>query len=262
MHRALIAFILGTVVLLTMQAVARGGEPEPPDGDLCDPPYDRVMSIALSREPVASLLVAPETSWSFETGVLLRILGSAGDTAPDVSKALEGDLVRADVTPLLPCFPMRLWKRDAALAQGHVVLAVLLVRSDGSIGTTAGWPVVDEQGEAMLASELTRERSVGSLRVRLSDDATRTIDELVQAGRSFVEPEPSPRPEGVPTIDYARVNPDFGTDSGHPSGVALPQTGADGDRPKAWAPFAGGALATVLVATAGIALRFVRRRAR
>jgi hypothetical protein len=93
-----------------------------------------------------------------------------------------------------------------AAAQHQLVVAVLVTVQD-RVATLGGWRVVDAEGNPVVEG-LFPARDLDHLRAVIENDQSLTIADLLRAGRDYVEPTPTPFPEGIPTIDPNLVGPD------------------------------------------------------
>ena len=172
---------------LALEVVGNAQEPPPlsPDDALCPKPEPgRAAKLALDDDSVMIAIVEATAPRNLEDGTPVRVIRI-------VEGALNAPVTVADRQPTLECLSRGIW------IEGRPVIGVFLV-AEGEFITLVAWPFVDER--AVVNGE------------RL------TVEELLELGRTFVEPTPTPLPPGVPPPPTL-VPPD----SGRPQ--QLPSTG-------------------------------------
>lgn len=245
---------------LVVQGVsAQEGTPFDAAPELCNPPHDRLVSLALKDEGLFVAVVSPQSMWTYDEGVLLTVHTFLEDPPQD-SRLASGDVIRADVGPIAVCFPQRAYTREGSGTFAELVVVVVRAHSDGTFMTRSGYRVLDPEGAPVLASAIASDSAtISELSVELYDKRVITIDALMEDGRIFVEPTATPWPEGIPTIDPILVGPDSGVVGGGPDVEGLPATGGESGEGKPWAPYVAGIAAVALVFAGGVALRLRRR---
>jgi hypothetical protein len=176
-------------VVLAVVAVAVGvmlgrGTPGAGAAGLC-PPHDPARAIHLALGDAGAFIGVVEAlgERDLDAGTPVRVVEVvAGEQA-------TGETV-ADRQPTLACLSDGLW------GPGQAAFGAFL-RADGEIYTLAAWPYVD--GEVHVGDERY------------------TIAELMALGEAYVEPTPTPLPEGVPTPPLVEP-PHSGT-------ITMPATG-------------------------------------
>lgn len=216
MKTGALALSLAVALLGLLTTVGNGQEP-PPSQDLCDPDPVRALHVALydtveGSTGYATVAVASAVSaYTYESGVMLEIHEIVDQPFP-AELVTEGNLIRTDVQSPAACFPIRAWS-DAS------VKVAIFVVSQGTVQTIGSWPIVSLNGTPLDGDSLTEDGATAEL-VALPSGETRALDEILDAARAYVEPTPTPFPEGVPTPNL--TPPDAGPP---PGGVTLPSTG-------------------------------------
>jgi hypothetical protein len=230
------------------------GEPTPPPSppgfpDLCAPKDPaRAINVAMKRGPELGIefviaVASPLTKYGWETGIEVEI-----------HRVLVGEFTlqstKSDVHGT-DCIAERVWE------SGEPVLGIFFIspEDETTLYVTEGWPLKSAAGEELAKDSPSLASEPEALQVQLWDGGTVTVDELMELGRNFVEPTPTPLPPGVPTPPADLEAPD--TDGR--TGVTAPNAGAgaSGGVPyRAYAAIAAAAGTAMLLS----ALAFARRR--
>jgi hypothetical protein len=229
-----LVLILGLVTATATGSHAQEVPPSVPN--YCEANPTRVISVALHDPNVALAIVSVEAP---------PIDGEAASLR--VERVLDGDLdasIKTDDGTHRGCV--------AHYTEGATVFSSLFVAPDGEyISTLQAWPVTGADGTPVEG--LTPSTDEGELLVEVPGGTVLTVDELMQAGRDFVEPTPTPLPPGVPTVGPI----DTGAPT-QPSGVTAPNTGTGGHAPAAGALLLGG---IVVLGALGVGALALARRA-
>lgn len=197
--RAISALLAATTLLLVLAAPGVSQDLPRSADDLCNKPDPgRAIKLALDSDNLIVAIVQATGPRNLDTGTSVRVIRVVEGTL-DAREAL------ADRQPTLECLSEGVW------IQGQPVVGVFLV-ADGTLSTLAAWPFLGDR--AVLNGE------------RL------TVEELLELGRTFVEPTPTPLPPGVPRPPTL-VPPDSGgpqrlPSTGGDSGAHAPDPGAHG----------------------------------
>lgn len=211
---------------------------EEPDGCPQAEPA-RAINFAQSQQDVIIAVVSPVDSYQFELGVTLNVI-----------KVVEGEFAlgetKADAANPFPSCVKDLW------VPRKPMLGVFTALKDPiNVSTLEAWPLRAADGSPLTADQFSSENSLpADARVDVTDGESLTIAELLDAGRAFVAPTPTPFPPGVfPSTVVA-------ADGG---GIAPPNTGGlaaqDNYDESGWLPgavilFSAVAVAVVMLASA------------
>lgn len=166
MRRGISTLMVATALSLMLPLAAASQDVPPEAEDLCrEPKPGRAIKLALDNEEVIVAVAEATGPRDLEAGTPVRILRVVEGT-------IDAHEVIADRQPTLECLSEGVWVR------GQPVVGVFLA-AGGTLTTLAAWPWVNQQ--------------VVVNGVRL------TLEKLLELGRTFVEPTPTPLPPGVPS---------------------------------------------------------------
>ena len=242
-------FVATSAVLLTALALNGGVAADDTRGlpDFCAADPARVVSLALADPALSLALVTVEESPAADRGATLL-----------VEEVLDGgfasNTIVTDIPPAGGC-------DDAYVPGGKAFASILYTKDDltgdEALTTIQSWPLLAGDGTALPDGPLSPATDISQLVTVLPGGTTLTIEELMEAGRNYVEPTPTPLPPGVPTPDPNLAPPD--TSAPTVTGVMAPNTGTGNGRGRV----PGVALLALIVAAAaaGVGALAVARRA-